>query len=262
MEAKAERRFEPKRRRSLWIGLGALLFLLISAFIFVNLFIEKSLPQLKGEVIVSGMTNAVEVTRDKNGVPHITAQSEKDLYIAQGYVQAQDRLFQMDLSRRQASGMLSEVVGAATIDKDKFFRTLGLRRAAEASYPEYDQSSRDAMQWFADGVNVFMKEAKAEGTLPLEFKLLKYEPAEWTPTDSLTIGKYMAFDLGGHWSGQAFRYWALGTFSKEKAYDLFPSYPKDAPEILSAYEEVDMNLEKVLQVPLFHLNLTEATTGL
>lgn len=244
MEAKAERRFEPKRRRSLWIGLGALLFLLISAFIFVNLFIEKSLPQLKGEVIVSGMTNAVEVTRDKNGVPHITAQSEKDLYIAQGYVQAQDRLFQMDLSRRQASGMLSEVVGAATIDKDKFFRTLGLRRAAEASYPEYDQSSRDAMQWFADGVNVFMKEAKAEGTLPLEFKLLKYEPAEWTPTDSLTIGKYMAFDLGGHWSGQAFRYWALGTFSKEKAYDLFPSYPKDAPEILSAYEEVDMNLEK------------------
>lgn len=244
MEAKAERRFEPKRRRSLWIGLGALLFLLISAFIFVNLFIEKSLPQLKGEVIVSGMTNAVEVTRDKNGVSHITAQSEKDLYIAQGYVQAQDRLFQMDLSRRQASGMLSEVVGAATIDKDKFFRTLGLRRAAEASYPEYDQSSRDAMQWFADGVNAFMKEAKAEGTLPLEFKLLKYEPAEWTPIDSLTIGKYMAFDLGGHWSGQAFRYWALGTFSKEKAYDLFPSYPKDAPEILSAYEEVDMNLEK------------------
>lgn len=245
MEAKAERRFEPKRRRSLWIGLGALLFLLIGAFIFVNLFIEKSLPQLKGEVIVSGMTNAVEVTRDKNGVPHITAQSEKDLYIAQGYVQAQDRLFQMDLSRRQASGMLSEVVGSATIDKDKFFRTLGLRRAAEASYPEYDQSSRDAMQWFADGVNAFMKEAKAEGTLPLEFKLLKYEPAEWTPIDSLTIGKYMAFDLGGHWSGQAFRYWALDTFSKEKAYDLFPSYPKDAPEILSAYEEVDMNLEEI-----------------
>ena len=244
MEAKAERRFEPKRRRGLWIGIGALLFLLIGAFIFVNLFIEKSLPQLKGEVIVSGMTNAVEVARDKNGVPHITAQSEKDLYIAQGYVQAQDRLFQMDLSRRQASGMLSEVVGAATIDKDKFFRTLGLRRAAEASYPEYDQSSRDAMQWFADGVNAFMKEAKAEGTLPLEFKLLKYEPSEWTPIDSLTIGKYMAFDLGGHWSGQAFRYWALGTFSKEKAYDLFPSYPKDAPEILSAYEEVDMNLEK------------------
>lgn len=244
MEAKAERRFEPMRRRSLWIGLGALLFLLIGAFIFVNLFIEKSLPQLKGEVIVSGMTNAVEVTRDKNGVPHITAQSEKDLYIAQGYVQAQDRLFQMDLSRRQASGMLSEVVGSATIDKDKFFRTLGLRRAAEASYPEYDQSSRDAMQWFADGVNAFMKEAKAEGTLPLEFKLLKYEPAEWTPIDSLTIGKYMAFDLGGHWSGQAFRYWALDTFSKEKAYDLFPSYPKDAPEILSAYEEADMNLEK------------------
>jgi penicillin amidase len=244
MEAKAERRFEPKRRRGLWIGLGALLFLLIGAFIFVNLFIEKSLPQLKGEVIVSGMNNAVEVTRDKNGVPHITAQSEKDLYIAQGYVQAQDRLFQMDLSRRQASGMLSEVVGVATIEKDKFFRTLGLRRAAEASYPEYNQSSKDAMQWFADGINAFMKKAKAEGTLPLEFKLLKYEPAEWTPIDSLTIGKYMAFDLGGHWSGQAFRYWALGTFPKEKAYDLFPSYPKDAPEILSAYREVDMNLEK------------------
>ncbi|TDL80690.1 penicillin acylase family protein [Peribacillus frigoritolerans] len=244
MEAKAERRLVPRRRRGIWIGAFAILFLLIGVFIYVNLFTEKSLPQLNGEVNVRGLTDAAQVTRDKNGVPHIMAQSDKDLYIAQGYVQAQDRLFQMDLSRRQASGMLSEVVGEATVEKDKFFRTLGLRRAAEASYPEYDESSKDAMQWFADGVNAFMKDAKEQGTLPLEFSLLNYEPAEWTPIDSLTIGKYMAFDLGGHWSGQAFRYWALDTFPKEKAYDLFPSYPKDAPEILSAYEEVNMNMEK------------------
>ncbi|WP_191566050.1 penicillin acylase family protein [Metabacillus idriensis] len=244
MEAQAVRKVRPMRRKAVWIGLGGLLFLMVGAVIFINLYIEKSLPKLSGDINVSGIKNAVEVTRDKNGVPHISTQSEQDLYIAQGYVQAQDRLFQMDLSRRQASGMLSEVVGEAAVDRDKFFRTLGLRRAAEASYPEYDQKSKEAMKWFADGVNAFIEEASANGTLPPEFKLLGYEPASWTPIDSLTIGKYMAFDLGGHWSGQAFRYWALDTFPEEKAYDLFPSYPKDAPEILTAYKDVHLEIEK------------------
>ena len=84
-----------------------------------------------------------------------------------------------------------------------------------------------------EGVNTFIREAKEEKKLPVEFTLLGYEPAKWVNVDSLTIGKYMAFDLGGHWQGQAFRYWALKNLPEEQANELFPSYPKDAPSIAS-----------------------------
>lgn len=83
--------------------------------------------------------------RDQNGVLHISASYDYDLYFAQGFVQAQDRLFQMDLSRRLASGRLSEVVGEATLDRDRFFRTLGLRRAAEASYEIYGDEAKKVL---------------------------------------------------------------------------------------------------------------------
>ncbi|MBD5798247.1 beta-lactam antibiotic acylase [Bacillus pseudomycoides] len=225
----------------IWFG-SILLFLLVIAAVFVNAFVMKSMPKVEGTVHVSGLQKSVQVTRDERGVPHIKAENEHDLYFSQGYVQAQDRLFQMDLSRRQASGTLSEVVGKAALDKDKLFRTLGLRRAAEASVSQYTGEAKDALESFADGVNAFIKEAKKDGKLPVEFHLLGYEPAEWTPVDSLTIGKYMAFDLGGHWHGQAFRFWALQHLSKEQAYELFPTYPTDAPRLLALLNNLDVNV--------------------
>ncbi|WP_338777933.1 penicillin acylase family protein [Metabacillus sp. FJAT-52054] len=245
MQANTPLEIKKKRplRKWLLISLSVFTLLLISGVIFVNVYTNRSLPKLSGETVIAGLTQETVVTRDQEGVPHIKAGSEKDLYMAQGYIQAQDRLFQMDLSRRQASGMLSEVVGEATIDRDKFFRTLGLRRAAQASLSAYDQESLQVLQWFADGVNAHIKEAKKEGKLPLEFTLLGYEPSKWTPLDSLTIGKYMAFDLGGHWQGQAFRYWAMDHLSKEEALELFPSYPKDAPAILSSYKNIKLDIQ-------------------
>src|SRR5690606_13516537 len=97
------------------------------------------------------------------------------------YVVAQDRLFQMDLSRRQASGRLAEAVGAAAVDTDKFFRTFSLRDAAEKSWQGYDSESKQVLEWFAEGVNAFIDEAKEKETLSYEFALLGYEPEEWTP---------------------------------------------------------------------------------
>jgi penicillin amidase len=220
----------------------AITIVLIAVIYFgANAYIARSLPKTEGEIQLSRLKEKVEIIRDKDGVPHIRAKNDHDLYMAQGYVQAQDRLFQMDLSRRQASGELSEVVGSAAIDKDKYFRALGLRRAAVASYDQYSNQAKDTLNWFAEGVNAFIKELDEYGKWPIEFKLLGYKPKEWTPTDSLTIGKYMAFDLGGHWEDQAFRYYLLQNFSEEKAYDLFPSYPKDAPYIIS---KDTLNLEK------------------
>lgn len=176
----------------------------------------------------------VKVTRDSIGVPHIEAESDADLYRAQGYVQAQDRLFQMDLSRRQASGRLAEVVGAAAVERDKFFRAFSLRDAAEKSWEGYDEEAKQVLEWYAEGVNAFMEEAKTESELSYEFALLGYEPEEWTPTDSLTIGKFMAYDLGGHWSSLAVRHWALNEFPEEKAKELFITYPENAPSIIAA----------------------------
>ncbi|MGM0839147.1 MAG: penicillin acylase family protein [Bacillota bacterium] len=237
---------EKKNKRlkvTLWTA-GAIMFIMLGILIFANYYIDRSLPVTTGSISLKGLSEDVEVIRDKDGVPHILAQNEKDLYMAQGYVQAQDRLFQMDLSRRQASGRLSEVVGEKAVDRDKFFRTFGLRRAAEVSFAAYPDEAKQLLEWYAGGVNAFMQEATDEGKLPIEFTLLGYKPEKWTPIDSLTIGKYMAFDLGGHWQGQAFRYWALENLPKDKAYDLFPSYPEDAPTILSDIGEVQVDMKQ------------------
>lgn len=212
-----------------------LLFLLLSIGIICASgywFIAKTAPILQGSLSLSSLKEKVTVFRDNMGVPHINAKNDHDLYMAQGYITAQDRLFQMDLSRRQASGQLSEVVGKATLDRDKYFLTLGLRRAAQLSWDAYPKDVQDVITWYAEGVNAYIKDAKATGKLPIEFSILGYTPTEWTPIDSLVIGKYMAFDLGGHWEGQAFRYYLLQHYPKEKALELFPTYPKDGATIL------------------------------
>ncbi|MBO1003644.1 penicillin acylase family protein [Pseudogracilibacillus auburnensis] len=215
--------------------IGVLVIGLIFGFFFVHHYINKSLPQVEGTIEIP-VSSEVVVYTDENGVPHIKADNAQDLYTAQGYVQAQNRIFQMELSRRQASGTLSELIGEATVSSDKYFRTLGLRRAAEKSYDHYSEDAKKVLQWFSDGVNAYIKDAKANGTLPVEFTLIGTEPGEWTPIDSLTIGKYMAFDLGGHWERQAFNYYLLNQFSLEKAYELFPSYPKGRMTILDEEE--------------------------
>lgn len=206
--------------------------------------LNKSAPIIEGSLEIEGLTEQVSVYRDSAGVPHIEAKNQQDLFLAQGYVTAQDRIFQMDLSRRQASGMLSEAVGVQALDRDKFFRTLGLRRAAEKSYEIYSEEAKQALAAYTEGVNQYIKQAKAEGSLPIEFTILGYEPTEWSEIDSLTIGKYMAFDLGGHWEGQAFRYHLLQKFSEEKALELFPSYPKDGPTIIQALKDTNLDMEK------------------
>ena len=234
---------KPKRKwkkRVLWV-FGSLLILIVIAVIAANVFLARSLPETEGELTLPGLLKPVTVVRDSSGVPHVSAGNEHDLYLAQGYIQAQDRLFQMDLSRRQASGELSEVIGEKAVKNDKYFRTLGLRRAAESSYDAYTSEGKEALDVFAEGVNLYIAQLEESGKWPVEFTLLGYEPEPWTPVDSLTIGKYMAFDLGGNWEDQAFRQYLLQNFPKEKAYDLFPSYPKEGPYNIS---KEDLDIEK------------------
>lgn len=229
---------KPKRRwkKALWMTSGIIVLLIVSAVIFVNAYTSRSVPQSSGDVQINGLSAPVTVTRDEEGVPHIQAENEQDLFMAQGFVQAQDRLFQMELARRQASGRLSEVVGEATVEQDRYFRTLGLRRAAEKSLAGSSAESIERMEAFSEGINTFMEEEP----LPPEFAMMGIEPEPWTPLDSLTIGKYMAFDLGGHWERQAFNYHLLQQFPEEEAYELFPTYPEDAPTVLADGGDIDI----------------------
>ncbi|HEX7065482.1 MAG TPA: penicillin acylase family protein, partial [Bacillales bacterium] len=246
--------FPQKRGPRLWPGrrswkvvliILVIIFLLIGAGLVYGYWtLQRNLPMTEGTLTLSGLREPVTVYRDKNGLPHIKAENMHDLFIAQGFVTAQARMFQMDLSRRQASGTLSEVVGEATVERDKLFRTLGLRRWAKNSLPVYSEHAQDVLQWYADGVNAYIEHAEKNGTLPAEFRILGYKPDLWTPVDSLTIGKYMAYTLGGHWEGQAFRYYLVENFPEKKAMALFPSYPDDAPTILQAIRANPLDIEK------------------
>ncbi|HMB52740.1 MAG TPA: penicillin acylase family protein [Thermoanaerobaculia bacterium] len=141
---------------------------------------------------VPELTAAVHVTRDSNGIPHVYAANRHDLYFVQGWVHATDRLFQMDLSRRQASGTLAEVLGPAALGSDVQLRTLGLRRAAERALPLVSPEAQADLEAYADGVNAWL----ASNPLPPEYAALELTSvAAWTPVDSLVIAKLIAFGL-------------------------------------------------------------------
>src|SRR5208282_5188796 len=155
------------------------------------------LPQLDGRVAVPGISSKVRVVRDEHGVPTIEAATLEDLFFAQGYVTAQDRLWQMDILRRAAAGELSEIIGEATVKMDREERILGLRVAAEASEKNISARDRTYLDAYARGVNAFLESHRDR--LSLEFRLLKYTPRPWTVTDSLLVGARMVQDLN-HYS--------------------------------------------------------------
>jgi penicillin G amidase len=172
-------------RLLLWIA-GIVVVIVATAIWW---FVYRPLPELDGSIVVPGLQSQVTVERDNWGVPHIRAASVEDLAEAQGYVTAQDRLWQMDLLRRAARGQLSEVLGAATLKIDQDFRVLNFSRAAERDYPMASPEVRKVMEAYARGVNRFIEQHKER--LPVEFMLLDYKPQAWQPTDSLVIACYM-----------------------------------------------------------------------
>jgi penicillin amidase len=152
-------------------------------------FVYRPLPQLDGSVVVPGLHSQVTVERDNWGVPHIRAASVEDLAEAQGYVTAQDRLWQMDLLRRASRGQLSEVLGPATLKIDKDFRLLNFSRAADRDCAMNSSDVRKVLEAYARGVNLYIQQHLTR--LPIEFTLLNYKPQPWQPTDSLVIAGYM-----------------------------------------------------------------------
>ena len=172
-------------RLLLWIA-GIVVVIVATAIWW---FVYRPLPQLDGAVVVPGLQGQVTVERDNWGVPHIRASSLEDLAEAQGYVTAQDRLWQMDLLRRAARGQLSEVLGPATLKIDEDFRRLNFSRAVDRDLGMMQPEVRRVMEAYARGVNLFVQQHATR--LPIEFTLLHYKPQPWQPTDTLVIACYM-----------------------------------------------------------------------
>jgi len=160
-----------------------------SAAILLSSYAHSPLPPLDGTISVSGLSAPISVTRDRQGVPTIEATTLRDLFFAQGYVTAQDRLFQMDFLRRAAAGELSEVVGEIALNHDRQQRILGIRSAAERGVGSMPSEDRQQFEAYARGVNAFIDSHREK--LPLEFRLLGYPPKPWTAQDSVLISYQM-----------------------------------------------------------------------
>jgi penicillin amidase len=152
-----------------------------------------ALPRLDGPVRVPGLSAPVKVTRDEHGVPTIDAANLEDLFFAQGYVTAQDRLWQMDAMRRFAAGELAEVLGPSQLQHDREQRILGLRDVARRSLQQYSARDRSYVDAYTRGVNAYIQERG--DSLPLEFRILRYKPAPWTAEDAVLMGASMVQNL-------------------------------------------------------------------
>ncbi len=178
----------------------AIALLLAVALVLVYRYVWRTLPQRSGSIAAPISANA-SVSFDQLGVPHIQASNLDDALFLQGYVTAQDRLFQMDALRRYSAGDLAEVIGPASLELDQESRRLRIRRIAEAAYATLPAADRVAFASYARGVNYFI--ATHLNNLPLEFTLLQYEPRPWSAVDSLLVCIHMFRDLTTSWRRDA-----------------------------------------------------------
>jgi penicillin G amidase len=189
----------PGQRRLLWRLFATFFSLILLASVAAAAWFysaaRSALPQLDGRLVAPGLTAEVIVSRDGHGVPTLQAASLADLFFAQGFVTAQDRLWQMDMMRRAAGGELAELLGPDYLEHDRTQRILGLRAAAQKMLEVSTAEDRARFQDYARGVNAYI--ALRQGRLPLEFRVLGYTPRPWKPEDSTLIAAQMIQTLSG-----------------------------------------------------------------
>ena len=200
----------------------AVLALAIVALIFITEPTDTS-----GSATIAGLAGTVSVIRDQHSVPHIFADTQHDAYRALGYVHAQDRFFQMELARRTAAGRLSEIIGPLGLRGDRFMRTLGLYRLAEASVATLSPEARAALDAYVEGVNAWLLDPKTQR--PAELIVLGITPEPWRAADSAAWVRLMALLLSGDWRTEILKAQLSETLSPKQLRDLWPDEPEDAP---------------------------------
>jgi penicillin amidase len=206
-----------------------------------------------------GLQAPVQVRYDDKRVPHVFAQNDHDLYYAQGYLTAQDRLWQMDFITHVAAGRLAEIVGPGRLETDRFFRRMGLAYGARRSLDSAmtDPTTRNVLTSYSDGVNAYIKTLTPK-TMPFEYKLLDYAPEPWEPLKCSLILKYMAFDLSGR-SDDLRMSNALAKYGPAVVKDLFPDYPVQEDPIVPVGTPLDFT---PLPVPATPPGFAAAMSGL
>src|SRR5215467_12266378 len=182
---------------------------------------RKAASEIQGKLQVAGFQKPVRVVRDRWGVAHIYAQNQHDLFFAQGFVAAQDRLFQMELWKRSGQGRLAEVIGQSELAHDVRARLLRYRGDTEAEYKSYSPATKEILEAFTDGINAFIRDRKRPGGqgLPIEFLAAGFEPEPWKPDDCLN--RMAAFSMTGNASSELAHAQALTAIGVERASSLF-----------------------------------------
>ncbi|HET6302216.1 penicillin acylase family protein, partial [Microbacterium sp.] len=238
------------RKSSVGRKIGITLYSIVAGIVVIALIavgaivwtIQRSFPQLDGELVLSGLNGEVTVQRDELGIPVITATDTHDLFFAQGFVHAQDRFWEMDFRRHVTSGRLSELFGESQLGTDMFLRTLGWRQIAEQEVELLDETTRAYYEAYADGVNAYLAGHKGPdasfeyAVLGLQNSDYKIEP--WTAADSVAWLKAMAWDLRSNIEEETERAIVASEFTEAQMATLYPSYPFDRnPVIVSEISE-------------------------
>ena len=203
-------------------------------------------PRLKtsGTIHLSGLQGITSIVQDKWGVRHVFAENENDMYFAMGYIQAQDRLFQMDIARRCAQGRLAEILGdlslpetpsgslfqRSILQQDILMRRIGLSYAGKMGEALLPPEDLEPFKRFADGVNAFLDHVKDK--LPIEFKLLDYYPERWTVADSIAVARLLAWSLSQNARAELIRYATAAKTDPAAAMQLLPLIDNDPPYII------------------------------
>ncbi len=219
--------------KKLLIVLVLLCFVMIAVGVAVAIWarseLARSLPQVDGTIELRGLSDPVDVYRDEHGIPHIYAQNRTDLMFSVGFVSAQDRLWQMDLTRRAASGRLAEIFCESVIEADLLVRTVGFEHIAKKQLEKHSPEDLVALEAFSNGVNSCINRLQ---TLPPEFRLLKYRPDPWQPSDSLVISRLLAWQLSMNFKSELVLAKLAARLGAERAAELGPVYPSDGPFIM------------------------------
>ncbi|MGH9467299.1 MAG: penicillin acylase family protein [Terriglobales bacterium] len=207
---------------------GALVLLCVAVLGFLYFYVRGDRPQLDGQLQLAGLDAPASIVRDKLGVAHIHAQNIHDLYLAQGFAMAQDRLWQMDLMRRLGEGRLAEVFGPAALPLDKENRELGLGRMAHREAQHLEPEEAALLTAFARGVNDYI--SRRQNHLPLAFQLAHYRPGPWRPEDSLALAAYMYNTLASDYKDKLLRETFTAKLGPALAGQAFPDRsPWDVP---------------------------------
>jgi penicillin G amidase len=185
---------------------------------------ERSLSQLRGTAKLQGLHKPVEILRDHWGVAHIYAQNQHDLFFAQGFVAAQDRLFQMELWKRSGQGRLAEVLGPSALLRDINARLLQYRGDMNSEYESYSPGTKEILTAFTDGINAYIGATLASSqALPLEFQIAGFKPEPWKAEDCLS--RMAAFAMTGNGFSELAHAEAVATIGAKKAAELFEFDP-------------------------------------